>query len=69
MTDHPQSKIEEALSQQFGIKNVTLHYGLTQDELFYAAIENDKGRVSRWGYQSASISNCFRGRWPTCLLQ
>ena len=46
MTDHPQSKIEEALSQQFGIKNVTLHYGLTQDELFYAAIENDKGRVS-----------------------
>ena len=41
MTDHPQSKIEEALSQQFGIKNVTLHYGLTQDELFYAAIEND----------------------------
>mgnify|MGYP001160831145 FL=1 len=46
MTDHPQSKIEEALSRQFGIENVTLHYGLNQDELFYAAIENDKGRVS-----------------------
>jgi len=46
MTDHPQNKIEVALSLQFGIENVTLHYGLTQDELFYAAIENDKGRVS-----------------------
>ena len=46
MTDHPQHKIEKALLEQFGIKNVTLHYRLTQDELFYAAIENDRGRVS-----------------------
>tara|TARA_B100000085_G_scaffold52897_2_gene46252 strand:- start:2525 stop:4195 length:1671 start_codon:yes stop_codon:yes gene_type:complete len=46
MTDHPQHKIEKALLEQFGIENATIHYGLTQDELFYAAIENDKGRVS-----------------------
>ena len=43
MTDHPQHTIEKALLEQFGIENVTIHYGLTQDELFYAAIENDKG--------------------------
>ena len=46
MTDHPQNKIEQALHDQFGIKNVTLHYGLSQDELFFAAIENDRGRVT-----------------------
>ena len=34
MTDHPQNKIEQALQDQFGITNVTLHYGLSQDELF-----------------------------------
>ena len=67
MTDHP-SKIEEALSQQFGIKNDPSLW-LTQDEL-YAAIENDKGRAPPMGISiSKSISNCFRGRWPTCLLQ
>ena len=49
MTDHPQNKIEQALHDQFGIKNVTLHYGLTQDELFFAAIENDRGRVTPEG--------------------
>ena len=49
MTDHPQNKIEQALQDQFGIKNVTLHYGLSQDELFFAAIENDRGRVTPEG--------------------
>mgnify|MGYP003305239725 FL=1 len=49
MTDHPQNKIEQALHDQFGIKNVTLHYGLSQDELFFAAIENDRGRVTPEG--------------------
>ena len=49
MTDHPQNKIEQALQDQFGITNVTLHYGLSQDELFFAAIENDRGRVTPEG--------------------
>ena len=49
MTDHPQNKIEQALHDQFGIKNVTLHYGLSQDELFFAAIKNDRGRVTPEG--------------------
>ena len=49
MTDHPQNKIEQALHDQFGIKNVTLHYGLSQDELFFAAIENDRGRITPEG--------------------
>ena len=49
MTDHPQGKIEQAISTQFGIENVTIHYGLSQDALFNAAIENDKGRVTLYG--------------------
>ena len=49
MTDHPQNKIEQAMHDQFGIKNVTLHYGLSQDELFFAAIKNDRGRVTPEG--------------------
>jgi phosphoenolpyruvate carboxykinase (ATP) len=49
MTDHTQNKIEQAISTQFGIENVTIHYGLSQDELFNAAIDNDKGRVSLYG--------------------
>ena len=47
MTDHPQNKIEQALHDQFGIKNVT-YYGLSRDELFFAAIEN-QGRVTPEG--------------------
>ncbi len=33
------------LQTQFGLDTVTLHYGLSQDELFHAAIANDRGRV------------------------
>ncbi|HJM99881.1 MAG TPA: phosphoenolpyruvate carboxykinase (ATP) [Acidimicrobiales bacterium] len=46
MTDQPPRNIAEALKTQFGINGVSLHYGLSQDELFHAAIANDRGRVS-----------------------
>ncbi|MEG3585822.1 MAG: hypothetical protein VX353_00855, partial [Actinomycetota bacterium] len=46
MTENPPRNIAEALNKQFGISDVDLHYGLSQDELFHAAIANDRGRVS-----------------------
>ncbi len=45
MTDNPQSTLSDELSNQFGLTSVSLEYGLSQDELFFAAIENDRGRV------------------------
>jgi len=33
------------LSAGFGLDQIDIRYGLSQDELFYAAIENDRGRV------------------------
>ena len=45
MTDNPQSNLSDQLSDQFGLTSVSLEYGLSQDELFFAAIENDRGRV------------------------
>ena len=70
MTDHPQNKIEQALHDQFGIKNVTLHYGLSQDELLFAAIEIDRGRVTlRAALMNKRLTNRSRSRWPPCLLQ
>ena len=45
MTDNPQSNLSDELSDQFGLTSVSLEYGLSQDELFFAAIENDRGRV------------------------
>ncbi len=37
------------LQSQFGLTSVTLKSGLSQDELFHAAIENDRGYVSADG--------------------
>ena len=37
------------LGQAFGLNNVTLKHGLSQDELFQAAIDNDRGHVSADG--------------------
>ena len=45
MNDNPQSNLSDQLSDQFGLTSVSLEYGLSQDELFFAAIENDRGRV------------------------
>ncbi|MBA4809601.1 MAG: phosphoenolpyruvate carboxykinase (ATP) [Acidimicrobiaceae bacterium TMED77] len=45
MNDTPTPNISESLKAQFGIDSVTLHYGLSQDELFKAAIDNDRGKV------------------------
>ena len=52
MTDNPPRNITEALKNQFGIDGVALHYGLSQEELFHAAIANDRGRVSIDGNQT-----------------
>ncbi len=49
MTDNPQSNLSDQLSDQFGLTSVSLEYGLSQDELFFAAIENDRGRVDPGG--------------------
>ena len=38
--------VERQLEAQFGITTPNLRIGLSQDELFYAAIANDRGRVS-----------------------
>lgn len=43
MTSTPQ--LAQQLKDQFGLDSVTLHYGMSQDELFHAAIANDRGRV------------------------
>ena len=45
MTGTPTTQVAEQLKAQFGLDTVTLHYGLSQDELFHAAIANDRGRV------------------------
>ncbi|RZV47326.1 MAG: phosphoenolpyruvate carboxykinase (ATP) [Acidimicrobiales bacterium] len=37
--------VAEQLYDQFGLANPNLQVGLSQDELFHAAIENDRGRV------------------------
>ncbi len=49
MADQPTNDIAGALKSQFGIDGVTLHYGLSQDQLFHAAIKNDRGRVTLEG--------------------
>ena len=38
--------VDQQLEQQFGLTTPHLRVGLSQDELFYAAIANDRGRVS-----------------------
>lgn len=45
MTGTPTTEVAEQLRHQFGLDTVDLRYGLGQDELFHAAIANDRGRV------------------------
>ena len=49
------------LEEQFGITTPNLRIGLSQDELFYAAIANDRGRVSLDG------GNDEQKAFPTAL--
>ena len=38
--------VETQLERQFGLTTPNIRFGLSQEELFYAAIDNDRGRVS-----------------------
>ena len=49
MTNNPQRNLSAELHEQYGLDTVSLNYGLSQDELFFAAIENDRGRVDTNG--------------------
>jgi len=41
------------LDDKYGLRSVRLHYGLSQDDLFHAAIANDRGRVELDGPEDA----------------
>ena len=41
--------VEQQLETQFGLTTPNIRVGLSQEELFYAAIDNDRGRVSIGG--------------------
>ncbi len=45
--------VADQLATKFGLNNVQLHYGLSQNELFHAAIANDRGRISLDGPSDA----------------
>ncbi|MBG00983.1 MAG: phosphoenolpyruvate carboxykinase (ATP) [Acidimicrobiaceae bacterium] len=45
MNYNPHRDLSSELRKQFGLDTVSLEYGLSQDDLFHAAIENDRGRV------------------------
>ncbi|SVE55594.1 uncharacterized protein METZ01_LOCUS508448, partial [marine metagenome] len=45
MTNNPQRDLSTELHEQFGLDTVSLQYGLSQDELFLAAVHNDRGKV------------------------
>lgn len=47
------STVADQLATKFGLTNVRLHYGLSQTELFRAAIANDRGRVELDGPSDA----------------
>ncbi|MCH1511977.1 MAG: phosphoenolpyruvate carboxykinase (ATP) [Acidimicrobiales bacterium] len=49
MTINTHAHLVSGLKEQFGLDTVALRYGLNQDELFLAAIENDRGRVNHDG--------------------
>ena len=42
MTINTHAHLVSGLKEQFGLDTVALRYGLNQDELFLAAIENDR---------------------------
>ncbi len=41
----PQATVAAELSDQFGLRGVDIRYGLSQTELFEAALANDRGRI------------------------
>ena len=45
--------VADQLATKFGLNNVQLHYGLSQNELFHAAIANDRGRIALDGPSDA----------------
>ena len=45
MTNNPHRDLPSELYEQFRLDTVSLQYGLSQDELFLAAIQNDRGKV------------------------
>ena len=45
--------VANQLATKFGLTNVRLHYGMSQNELFHAAIANDRGRVELDGPDDA----------------
>jgi len=47
------STVADQLATKFGLTNVRLHHGLSQTELFRAAIANDRGRVELDGPDDA----------------
>jgi len=53
--------VADTLATKFGLTNVRLHHGLSQTELFHAAIANDRGRVELDGPDDAQKA------YPTAL--
>lgn len=53
LTTIDSSTVATQLATKFGLTNVQLHYGMSQTELFHAAIANDRGRVSLDGPDDA----------------
>ncbi|MFT4989407.1 MAG: phosphoenolpyruvate carboxykinase (ATP) [Acidimicrobiales bacterium] len=47
------TSVADQLATKFGLNNVQLHYGLSQNELFHAAIANDRGRIELDGPSDA----------------
>lgn len=45
--------VADQLATKLGLNNVQLHYGLSQNELFHAAIANDRGRIELDGPSDA----------------
>lgn len=55
------STVADQLARTFGLTDVRLHHGLTQVELFHAAIANDRGRIDHDGPDDAQKA------YPTSL--
>ncbi len=53
--------VADQLADRFGLNNVQLHVGLSQNELFHAAIANDRGRIDLDGPDDAQKA------YPTAL--
>ena len=53
--------VADQLADRFGLNNVQLHVGLSQNELFHAAVANDRGRIDLDGPDDAQKA------YPTAL--